>query len=171
MFKNKALTCMLALGLTVAAAPAVLAGPNDTAGNSAVTDKTENPDDAPTQPPGEESAGTTTEGSTDTSTSTEGTSTEGSTDTSTSTEGSETSGPTGVVEGTEGESGTTTDTSTSTEGTTTDTSTSTDGSTTDTSASTDGSTSLPQTGVAASLAIPVILGAGIGGTYLYKNRR
>ena len=162
MFKNKALTCMLALGLTVAAAPAVLAGPNDTAGNSAVTDKTENPDDAPTQPPGEESAGTTTEGSTDTSTSTEGTSTEGSTDTSTSTEGTstegstegsetvtpegETSGPTGVVEG---ESGTTTDTSTST----------------------DGSTSLPQTGVAASLAIPVILGAGIGGTYLYKNRR
>ena len=99
MFKNKALSCMLALGLTVAAAPAVLAGPNDTAGNTTAVDKTENPEDAPTQPPGEESSGAT---------STEGTSTEGSTDGTTS--GSETTTP-------EGE--TPTEGSTSTEGTTT----------------------------------------------------
>ena len=87
MFKNKALSCMLALGLTVAAAPAVLAGPNDTAGNTGVVDKTENPEDAPTQPPGEESSGAT---------STEGTSTEGSTEGTTTpestTEGTTSSG-------------------------------------------------------------------------------
>lgn len=93
MFKNKALSCMLALGLTVAAAPAVLAGPNDTAGNTGVVDKTENPEDAPTQPPGEESSGaTSTEG-----TSTEG-STEGTTDGTTSTEGTTT--PESTTEGT-----------------------------------------------------------------------
>lgn len=166
MFKNKALSCMLALGLTVAAAPAVLAGPNDTAGNTTAVDKTENPEDAPTQPPGEESSGAT---------STEGTSTEGSTSGTTS--GSETTTPEGETstEGTttpEGE--TPTEGSTSTEGaTTTEGSTSTGGTTTTPESTTEGTTSsgssLPQTGAPVVLLAPVLAAGGVAGYSLYKK--
>lgn len=157
MFKNKALSCMLALGLTVAAAPAVLAGPNDTAGNTTAVDKTENPEDAPTQPPGEESSGAT---------STEGTSTEGSTDGTTS--GSETTTPEGETstEGTtpEGEGTTTTpEGETPTEG-----STSTEGTTTPEGTTSSGS-SLPQTGAPVVLLAPVLAAGGVAGYSLYKK--
>ena len=173
MFKNKALSCMLALGLTVAAAPAVLAGPNDTAGNTTAVDKTENPEDAPTQPPGEESSGAT---------STEGTSTEGSTDGTTS--GSETTTPEGETstEGTtpEGEGTTTTpegetptEGSTSTEGTTTpEGTTSTEGTTTPestTEGTTSSGSSLPQTGAPVVLLAPVLAAGGVAGYSLYKK--
>lgn len=165
MFKNKALSCMLALGLTVAAAPAVLAGPNDTAGNTTAVDKTENPEDAPTQPPGEESSGAT---------STEGTSTEGSTDGTTS--GSETTTPEGETstEGTttpEGE--TSTEGSTSTEGATTpEGTTSTEGTTTPestTEGTTSSGSSLPQTGAPVVLLAPVLAAGGVAGYSLYKK--
>lgn len=144
MFKNKALSCMLALGLTVAAAPAVLAGPNDTAGNTGVVDKTENPEDAPTQPPGEESSGTTdTTDKSDTS-STEGTTTEGSTE--------------GTTDGT-----------TSTEGTTPEG----EGTTTTPESTTEGTTSsgssLPQTGAPVVLLAPVLAAGGVAGYSLYKK--
>ena len=152
MFKNKALSCMLALGLTVAAAPAVLAGPNDTAGNTGVVDKTENPEDAPTQPPGEESSGaTSTEG-----TSTEG-STEGTTDGTTSTEGTTPEG-----EGTTSTEGATTpEGTTSTEGTTTPEST--------TEGTTSSGSSLPQTGAPVVLLAPVLAAGGVAGYSLYKK--
>lgn len=153
MFKNKALSCMLALGLTVAAAPAVLAGPNDTAGNTGVVDKTENPEDAPTQPPGEESSGaTSTEG-----TSTEG-STEGTTDGTTSTEGTTPEGE-GTTTTPEGE--TPTEGSTSTEGTTTPEST--------TEGTTSSGSSLPQTGAPVVLLAPVLAAGGVAGYSLYKK--
>lgn len=172
MFKNKALSCMLALGLTVAAAPAVLAGPNDTAGNTGVVDKTENPEDAPTQPPGEESSGaTSTEG-----TSTEG-STEGTTDGTTSTEGTtpEGEGTTPEGEGTtttpEGE--TPTEGSTSTEGATTpEGTTSTEGTATPestTEGTTSSGSSLPQTGAPVVLLAPVLAAGGVAGYSLYKK--
>ena len=156
---------MLALGLTVAAAPAVLAGPNDTAGNTTAVDKTENPEDAPTQPPGEESSGAT---------STEGTSTEGSTDGTTS--GSETTTPEGETstEGTttpEGE--TSTEGSTSTEGATTpEGTTSTEGTTTPestTEGTTSSGSSLPQTGAPVVLLAPVLAAGGVAGYSLYKK--
>lgn len=153
MFKNKALSCMLALGLTVAAAPAVLAGPNDTAGNTGVVDKTENPEDAPTQPPGEESSGaTSTEG-----TSTEG-STEGTTDGTTSTEGTTPEGE-GTTTTPEGE--TPTEGSTSTEGATTPEST--------TEGTTSSGSSLPQTGAPVVLLAPVLAAGGVAGYSLYKK--
>ena len=180
MFKNKALSCMLALGLTVAAAPAVLAGPNDTAGNTGVVDKTENPEDAPTQPPGEESSGaTSTEG-----TSTEG-STEGTTDGTTSTEGTTPEGETSTEGTTTPEGETPTEGSTSTEGATTpEGTTSTEGATTpEGTTSTEGTTtpesttegttssgsSLPQTGAPVVLLAPVLAAGGVAGYSLYKK--
>lgn len=156
MFKNKALSCMLALGLTVAAAPAVLAGPNDTAGNTGVVDKTENPEDAPTQPPGEESSGaTSTEG-----TSTEG-STEGTTDGTTSTEGTTPEGETPTEGSTSTEGATTPEGTTSTEGTTTPEST--------TEGTTSSGSSLPQTGAPVVLLAPVLAAGGVAGYSLYKK--
>lgn len=170
MFKNKALSCMLALGLTVAAAPAVLAGPNDTAGNTGVVDKTENPEDAPTQPPGEESSGaTSTEG-----TSTEG-STEGTTDGTTSTEGTtpEGEGTTSTEGATTPEGETPTEGSTSTEGATTpEGTTSTEGTTTPestTEGTTSSGSSLPQTGAPVVLLAPVLAAGGVAGYSLYKK--
>lgn len=154
MFKNKALSCMLALGLTLSSAPAVLAGPDDTAGNSTAVDKTENPSDAPTTTPGEESSGTTTEGST----------------------------PQGELPKPEGEGTlpapgeeTTPDSSTTPGGETTpDSSTTpgegtTDGSTTTGGTTTDSSTSLPQTGAPVALLAPILLVGGAAGVTLYKR--
>ena len=170
MFKNKALSCMLALGLTVAAAPAVLAGPNDTAGNTGVVDKTENPEDAPTQPPGEESSGaTSTEGTSTEGTTPEG-STEGTTDGTTSTEGTTPEGE-GTTTTPEGE--TPTEGSTSTEGATTpEGTTSTEGTTTPestTEGTTSSGSSLPQTGAPVVLLAPVLAAGGVAGYSLYKK--